>query len=312
MEVSSRAVHPLLIPALLVAAILGYLLGHHHSSSAPSSASNLIRLSTSAGALEYPSSWKQRSMPVGIPGLGLSQASTLTAREGSEGLTSGLLAGDEPAPLPVALLDLLDAKPHAEVVDLITTQAYRYVGLRPKGYGGILDVYVIPQATGPARVLVCWSLAPRDMPSGECERIVSGVTLIGSSAPTLGPEPAYARRLDAVISTLESARGRDRAGMSSSDSPGEVGRLAAELGGRFTAAAQAVTNLEAPAPAVGAQAELAGALRKAARAYGALAQAASVESLSGYEAARSTVGTAEAAVDAALESYSLLGYAASG
>jgi hypothetical protein len=313
-EVSSRAVHPLLIPALLVAAICGYLLGHHHSSVPPPSAASgdLARVTSSAGALEYPPSWQPSLAAVSIPGLALSHATMLAARGGHEGLISGLLPAGEDAPLPSALLERLRATPRAEVLDLITTQAFRYRGLSPSGYQGRLDIYVIPQATGPARALVCYSATAGSSPSAECQQIVSGVTLIGSSAPSLDPEPVYAGKLAGILSSLETERSRDRARMSSSSSPAEVGQSASALASRFASAGSAVQALEAPVPAVAAQAALQKALSRAGAAYAALAQAASTESLYEYESDRATIGTAETAVDAALESFSLLGYAASG
>jgi hypothetical protein len=67
-------------------------------------------------------------------------------------------------------------------------------------------------------------------------------------------------------------------------------------------------TLEPPLAAGPAQAALAGAMSRARDTYRALAAAATAESLASYDAARGQVDAAEAGVDAALESFALLGY----
>lgn len=315
MEGSSRAVHPLLLPALLVAAVAGYLIGHHHSSPArPGSAVGATRLISSDGVLlEYAAPWAPATAAVRVPGLSVTRTTALRYGSSSdEGLLSGLLPAGEAAPLPDSFLALLPSTPHVEVIDLITTQAFRYQRLRPRGYGGTLDVYVIPQTGAGSRVLACYAASTGTAAARSCERIVSAVTLTGPSAPSLAPEPAYAAKLASALQTLEGVRTRSRAAISHSSSPAQIATPASELATGFGAAAAAVAALEAPTVAALAQSALERALRGAQTAYAALAAAASTESLTAYDEARAGVGDAEAAVDAALQSYSLLGYAASG
>jgi hypothetical protein len=314
MQLSLRALNPLLIPALLAVAVCGYLVGSHRVSAPaePVQFASKARLVSNSGLLlEYPIGWEQAKVSASIPGLPVSHAVTLHPRGSAQaGLLSGLLPAGEASPLPAAFLDRLKATPRTEVVGLVTTQAYRYSRLELPGYPGTFDLYVIPNAGAAPRVIACY--APRELtPTGqECEQVVEGVTLIGPAAPSLTPEPAYAASLASAIAALDRARVSTRAQMSRSALPSRLGSLAAPLGSRFAAAASSLAALEPPPGAVSAQGALVEVLQRAGRAYSALAEAARAESLAGYDAARTEVASAETGVDRALRSYSLLGYGA--
>ena len=149
MDAPARVVHPLIVVALVLAAVFGYLAGTHRvSSSSGQRPAGPAQVATGAGLLlEYPVSWQRASATKSIPGLELTQAITLSPRdEPSSGLLSGMLPAGGPAPLPASFLARLHGTPHAEVVSLVSAQAYRYSDISLPGYTGVFDLYAIPPA----------------------------------------------------------------------------------------------------------------------------------------------------------------------
>ncbi|MGO9489557.1 MAG: hypothetical protein ACLQBB_11075 [Solirubrobacteraceae bacterium] len=315
MDVPARVVHPILIVALVLAAVLGYLAGSHHVSTSTASHQDLggqARLASGSGLLlEYPIGWEQAAVPGTIPGLTLTHTVGLIPRGTSgTGLISGVLPAAEPSPLPAAFLARLHGTPRAEVVSLLSAQAYRYTNLDLPGYQGTFELYVIPATSAPPRLLACYSPSAPSPQSQQCERIVSGLTLVGAAAPSITPEPTYAGSLAAIVTALDSARVQARTDMSHSSSATSVAEPAAALASRFSAAAKAAGALEPPQPAVAAQTALVSALAGAGHAYGILAEAARTESVGEYDSERGEVESAERSVDSALKNFALLGYGA--
>ncbi len=312
MDVPGRVIHPLLVLALVLVAVLGYVLGSHRGANTSTAREDLggrARLASGSGLLlEYPLGW-QTAAPPSIPGLTLEHTLALSPHGTSgAGLLSGVLPRSEASPLPAAFLARLRGTPRAEVVDLVSAQAYRYSQLDLPGYAGTFDLYAIPATTGPPRLLACYAPTASTSIGQQCERIVSGVTLVGAAPPSITPEPAYAAHLAALVTALDRERLHARAEMSHGGSAAAVAGPAGSLAKRFSSAATAVSALEAPQAAQAAQAALASALRHAGQVYASLGEAASTESLGNYDVARGEVGTAEAGVSRALESFALLGY----
>lgn len=298
--------------ALVLVAVCGYLAGHHRVSAgaAEQDPPSLSRVVSGSGLLiEYPVEWEQSRSPASIPGLAVENPVTIVPRgTAATGLLSGELPAGEAGPLPAAFLAHLRGVPHAEVVELVSTQAYRYSDLRIAGYNRYFDLYLIPAAGGAERLMACFAPERLTPASQQCERIVSGVALTGPASSTLTPEPAYAKALSGVIAGLDRERAKARKAMSSSDSAAEVGSESASLAARFATASSGLGTLEPPQVAAAEQSELSLALRHAGDAYSELSVAARAESVSAYDSARSQVATAETAVDAALENFALLGY----
>jgi hypothetical protein len=311
-DAPGRVVHPLLVAAIVLVAVCGYLAGHHRVSAAtvqqdPPSISRVV--SGSGLLIEYPLEWERSRSSASIPGLAVERPVTIVPRGTAQtGLLSGELPAGEAGPLPAAFLARLRAVPHAEVVELVSTQAYRYSDLAIPGYRRYFDLYLIPAAGGAERLMACFAPQRLTPASQQCERIVAGVALTGPASSTLTPDPVYAKALSGVIAGLDRERVKVRKAMSSSDSAGEVGAQAAVLATRFAAVSLQLGTLESPQVAGAAQTELSQALRRAGDAYSELSVAARAESVSAYDSARSQVATAEAAVDGALENFALLGY----
>ena len=310
MDAPARVVHPLLALALVLVAAAGYLAGSRRSNSSAVAADppSVSRSLNHVGLLlEYPADWRQRT-PVAVPGLALEDAVVLAPAKADGGLLTGEFPAKEPGPLPQSFLARLPKLPHVEVVNLVSTQAYRYGELRPAGYAGSLDLYVIPAAGGGDRAIACFGRRRLAAVVQECERIVSGVAATGPPTATLTPEPVYAKALAEVLSALSAERLRARVTMSRATSPSVLGAAAAGLAGRMSAAAASLGALQVPEAAAAAGAALADSLRTAARAYAKLAAASRSEDLVAYRAARVAVAPAESEVDRALRELVLLGY----
>jgi hypothetical protein len=307
-------VHPLLVLALALVAVAGYLAGHHHASAAPSAedAPAVTRALSSSGLLlEYPTDWQRAVRGTSIPGLRLSRAVTLRpdGREAA-GLLTGQLPPGQPGPLPASFLARLHGLPHVEVVDLVSTQAYRYSRFSLAGFTKTLDLYVVPAVGQGPRVMACFAPQRLTPANQQCERIVSGVALTGPPVTPLAPEATYAHELSVVITSLEAQRARARKQMGSGDSAAIVGSAASTLAAQLSAAAASLGKLEPPQLAARAATTLSDALRASAAAYAALSASAEAESLTAYDSARAAVAGAESQVDAALANFALLGYGA--
>ncbi len=310
MDAPARVVHPLIVVALVLAAVFGYIAGSHRvSSSSGQSAAGPAHVATAAGMLlEYPVSWEQSASPKVIPGLELKEAITLSPHgEAGSGLLGGMLPAGEPAPLPASFLERLSAIPHAEVVSLVSAQAYRYSGISLPGYRGVFDLYAIPSGAG-TRVIACFAPEHLTAAGQACERIVANVSLTGTAPLTLTPTATYAGSLAPAVSELDQARLAARRQLGESASASSVPAPARSLAARYQAAAATISKLEAPAPAAAAQVQLSQSLSAAAKAYVELAAAAETEGVAAYDAARARVSQAESDVDRALESLVLVGY----
>ncbi len=311
MAVRARFAVPLTLLGLVLVAVAGYLAGSHRSpvAATPDPPSAARVLSNSGVLLEYPLDWQRSASSVSIPGLVLTNPVTLfPPGVRTAGLLSGHLASSGSAPLPAAFIARLRKVPHTEIVDLVSTQAYRYSQLEVQGYTGSLDLYVIPVAGGGEGVVGCFGPQPLTPAGQQCERIVSTLALTGPSTSTLAAEPTYATKLATLVDSIDAERARARKEMSSSGSAATIAEDAASLASHLSSAAASLETFEPPALVAAAGAALASALRGAAQSYSALSEAARAESVSSYDAARTRVVSAEGGVDRALETFSLLGY----
>jgi hypothetical protein len=196
--------------------------------------------------------------------------------------------------------------PHTGVVDLLGVQAYSYSHVRLLAYDRLLDLYVIPSATGAPTAIACYASPGSASYLHGCEQIVATLTPVGHSGYDLNPSASYSGRLGAVIGALDGERVILRRQMGALRTPSPVGELATTLADRFATAAAAIRALRPPPAAAAAQASLLAAIERAGESYRALAAAASGGG--GVVAAEAHVGSSEAGVDSALETFALLGY----
>ena len=198
--------------------------------------------------------------------------------------------------------------PHTEVVDLANAQAYRYRQLHLAGYDRALELYVIPSAVEGPVALACYANVQSSPFLRQCEQIVTQIAVPGQSLYALSPNGAYAAQLASQLSLLDRQRLALREQMHARNLPGEVASLASALARRFASTAAAIGTLEPPQSASAAQATLASSLLAARGAYQELVGALTAASSTQAQAAQAKIADAEAEVDAALQTYALLGY----
>jgi hypothetical protein len=308
---ANRSAVVVTIAVLVTVAVLGYVAGHDRARAAPEASRRTI--SVAGVLLAYPSDWQPTHTALAISGLSLAHSVALAP--GGDGAHAGLLAGQlpggEPGPLPRQFLTRMRSLPSTEVVNLVDTQGYRYGPLRIDGFERTLSLYAIPNSKGDPTVLACYAPSASSVEMRACEGIVATLMLAEqSSSYDLVPEPDYARRLSASIGALEGQRAMLRREMSAGATPHTVQKLAARLAAGFAAEAVSLSLLEPPSVTGQAQATLSRAILRARDAYDALSAAISAESPSRLAGAQKRVGEAEASVNAALESFALLGYGA--
>jgi hypothetical protein len=295
---------------VLAVAILGYIAGHNRSTSASG-----VQTPRSAFAgnvlLSYAPRWRAAPAAPPIPGLPISHPVVYapTGDAAGAGLISGQLAGGLTAPLAASFYTRLRGLPEASVVDFVEGEGYRYRKLTLPGFNRMLTLYVIPSPGGSSTVLACYASPALAREMRICEASASTLRLTGQQQSySLAPDPSYAARISRVIGTLDRQRVLLRGEMSREVTPANVERLAPRLAAAFASAASSLSTLEAPLAAGQAQAALSAAIVQAREAYVALGAGAQAEIVSSYEAAEKQVYEAEAGVDAALESFTLLGY----
>jgi hypothetical protein len=303
------AVRILALAAMAAVLVAGYLAGHRSSTAAPVERTHTGPV-TADVLLTYPAAWRRVASTPEIPGLSIVRAAALAPGDGTHaGLVVGYLTGGEGSPLPARFVSGLRERPIGEVVDLAETQAYRYPGLSVPGFAPTTTLYALPNHGGNATVLACYATAALSAYLRACEQIVATLTLAGQ-APSyaLVPDSGYARAVNAAIAGLEGQRVALRRVLGSGAPPGAARRLATRAAQGFAGAAAAVSGLEPPSAVGQAQLALLRSLGQAGDAYTAMAAAAGAGDLATYASARAKVYKAEAGVDRALVSYSLLGY----
>jgi hypothetical protein len=300
------------VPALAVAAILGYVAGHRGGSTggrASGSREPLQSLSVGDLLLEAPADWRGAAAAPSTPGLQLEgEIAVAPGSARDSGLFGGRLAPGQQSPLPTKFLSTLDAVPHTQILDFLGAQAYEYAGLSIPGYPHGLDLYVIPNSSTAPTVVGCYATPALAAWRPACQQVVSKLTLVGQSQNDLNPEAGYAQALGRLLRSLDAERLAVRREMRASATPAAVGALAKQLATHLAAAASSLSALEAPLAVGEAQTALAAAIVRAGDAYQSMASAAASELLSAYDEALARVERADDGIDEALETFALLGY----
>jgi hypothetical protein len=301
---------PIVLPILLLAvAIVGYRAGHGRASSA--SGEHLLTASTASVQISYPSSWERPAHPLSIPGLSLAREIALApGGEGAHaGLIAGALSGREAGPLPRQFVETAGQPQDSVVVNLQEAQAYSFSWTRLAGFDAKLIVYVIPNPGGDPTALACYASAAFSGDMQTCQHVVAALALVGESQSyDLIPEPAYAHKLSAAITALDRQRAALRGEIGPGAALGAVQSQSARLAYWYARTATSLSALQPSLVTGQAQAALTGAILGARDAYTALANAAAATDPAGLATARAQVYAAEGGVNAALDSFALLGY----
>ncbi len=303
---------------LIVAAIVGYLIGRPGDEPTPASSSSsattdsALSSSTTAGALglRFPGSWERRGEAPKIPGLTLADQVVLgPAGNGGRGLVAGM-AADAAGPrlLGPGFLSALQEPPRpADRVRLGKAEALRYEGLEPEGFGGrALTVFAAPTSGGVATI-ACY--AP---PGGgaafraDCERVAGTLEVEGETTFPLGADKKFAAALGGVLGTLGKRRSAGRAALAKARTSAAQSKAAAGLADAGARARADLGRLDASPALAPALAGLERSLGNAAAAYKRLARA---RRPAAFRRATARVTRAERAVAARLAALEPLGYA---
>jgi hypothetical protein len=294
--------------ALVVAAVVGYLLGKPGDAPAPKTDTGLTSSAT-AGALDlrFPGSWERRGEAPKIPGLALEdQVAVGPAAEQGQGVIVGRSDAKGPRLLPAAFLGSLAKPPRPpDRVRLGKLEALRYEGLEPNGFGRSLTVFASPTSSGVATIACFAPPGGGAAFRGDCDRVAGSLNVRELTTYPVGADPGYAADVNRVVSGLATRRKAGRTALSGAGTPVGQRQAAAALADTYALAAADLGGIETSPVNAAATAAIGKALRETATAYKRLARtktrAASVRASAG-------VRRAEARVNARVAALKALGY----
>jgi serine/threonine protein kinase len=261
-------------------------------------------LTASGIGLDYPATYQPTEAgPDALPGTKADWPIALAPAGGPAGtrVLAGRLPSEGPSLLPKDLLRALPGDPPAPTaVRVGKVDAYRYAGLAPRGSDDRADVYVVPTSAG---VVTLACVAPASAPAAfasDCERIVESLAISDGDVYPLGPDRAFAKRLNGAMTTLNGRRATLRKRLRGEDRAAGQSRDATDLARAFTTAAGSVAAGKASPAVAPDRAAIVKAMRRTATQYRALAHAAGRDDRRAYNRARTGVRRAEAAVRSAL------------
>src|SRR5271165_6054616 len=169
------------VPVLLVAALVGYLVGHGHAASASSEKTRSLLV---GGVLvNAPVDWRLAPASPAIPGL--TMVNPVDLAPGGDGANAGLISGQlpagEPSPLPAPFVAHLSGLPQTQIVNLVEAQAYRYSQLHVPGFAKALIVYAVPNPGGRPAAIACYAGRNSLSQMQVCERVIATLTLVNHS-----------------------------------------------------------------------------------------------------------------------------------
>ena len=301
------AVAVLAAAAIVAGALIGHSSTKHRHSTEP--------LTTAVAGplrLHYPVAWQPLGTAPTLPGALFSSPIVISATRPVAGtLDAGVVtnAGGVTLLAPGFLSALAGPPPAGQPVRLAGFSALRYGPMAVHGVQGLVTIYVAPTTAG---VVTIACIAPTSAFESSCGRVAATGQLLGVSADPLGPSPAYASALGAVLARLHGAIAPGLAALSSAKTHGGQALAARRIAGGYSTAATALGRLATSPRDRGAAVALGAAFRQLAAAYGAAATAATRVNQAGYAGAASRLRAAQAALGHALGALSALGYAIAG
>jgi hypothetical protein len=262
-------------------------------------------------ALSIPRGWAAVAPRTRVKSLRLVDPAqvALAGQAGDAGLLLGIQRDPGPRLLPEAFLATLPAVPaNPDPVRLGEVVAQRYRGLEPRSSGRRMTLYVVPTSAGVATI-ACFAPArsAREVLT-RCEGAATTLRLTGADAYPLTPDRTYAATLDRIVQRLNPGRLARRGRIRAAQRPAHRARVAHQIGALFSAGARSVTRLRPPKAAAAANAAIAAAFTRAAKAYDRSASAIRAQDNRRNEAANRAVRDAEAAVQRGFDSLRPLGY----
>lgn len=289
------------LAGIAAAAALGFALASPKNHSA---LPTLDRQATAGPALvSYPSSWYTRTAPA-FPGAGLKHAVAFSPVGSAQRLLAvGTATARGPTLLPPGFVASPSTPAAGQMVRLGSTWFHRFPGLSRRGDPQPETVYALPTTAG---VMLSVCLGPGDGFTGMCERILASLKL-RPGVRALLTNPSYPRSLSNIIAKLNGVRVQASPQLAATRTANGQSSIESHLAHAAAQAAAAIASLNA-GPARAANAALASALNSTARAYTAMARAASHYDAVAYRRASSSLVAAAAATDSAFAELKQFGY----
>jgi hypothetical protein len=290
--------------AALVAIVVGFLIGSSGGDSSEPAGNETL----AAGAVDIspPSDWTRSAGPAQIPGIDFGDdGTTVTPSGGAEKgtLTVGVTDATDSTLLPDSFLKELSSKPKpTDGVRLGDLEAFRYKGLKPKGFSEQLTVYAAPTTEGVATIACAAPAAEAADFLAECEKVSTTIKMKGGKAYPLGADDDYASDVSDTINSLNSARNSGVKKMKSAKSGSSQASAANSVAAAYASAASNLKDADVSPQFAGDNSDLVKALSSAESAYKSLGRAAKADSSSRYNSARKKVKSAESDVSKALDS----------
>jgi hypothetical protein len=309
-EGAPRSIVPVLVGAVVVLAIIGFVLG---GSGGGGDTGGTAGTATASADVELlaPSGWSKVAPPA-IPGLDLQNPVAIASggKAGGPGVVAGLAPPDAAnfTLLPGAFLAAIKGAPEARpAVQLPRSkiQAYRYANLKPEGFAGTVTVFAAQTADGVVEV-ACF--APAAPSSADCDSVAGSLKILKGSALPVGPDKAFGDQISGILAKADKSASSGRKSLSSAKTNKAQAAAATSVSKAFGTAQSDVGGLK-PHPADQGLVTLLGkALADTKAAYAALASAAAKGNKSGYAKARTGVANAEKELDGAMAAFKAAGY----
>ena len=290
-------------------AVVGFLVGHSGSKTTSRAVALSGSVSNGALSLRLPAGWHREPGASGIPGLDLANAvSVAPPAPPGAGLVAGMSQAGTPSLLSAKFLgSLAGGAPRPKTVRLGALPAYQYSNLRLQGAGGSLTLYAAPTTAGVATVGCFVPGAGGDF-MARCGTAAGSLKLASAQSVPLGPNAAYAGRVNGAITALIAGERAGRARMAAGGTARAQGAAAALVADAYIKAGTAL-NAAAPGPADrDANARIVATVGAVARDWRSAAAAARKGSRRGYAAAAGNILRDEVALSRAIGALSANGY----
>jgi hypothetical protein len=298
----------------VVLAAVGFFAGHASAPAKKKTVTTPTHHTVRSGdiSLSAPASWQRQATAPTIPGLKLTDAIALGpgARPGSSGSVVGHAAAAWPTYLPAGFRKAVGqhAVAQHELVHLGNLSAFRYAGVRPRGFDGVVTVYTVPQAKS-STIVACYARGASSAP-GSCDSVAASLQLANAKPFSLDPSPKYAATLNRSFTTLNSSRRRGLATLARAKTQSQQATAASALAAAYARAARTLRGASASPYVRTAHVGVVSALKQTQAAYSRLAAAARSGNSTAYAAARQQIRARESALKRALALMGRLGYRA--
>jgi hypothetical protein len=297
----------------VVAAIAGFMIATSGSSDSNNQNEPTVPVANQNLALQFPTGWS-RIDPPSIPGVDTAGAAAVApgGRDGETAVVFGQVddAGN-PSLLSSGVIEAIGGPPKDRAAVKLTREgleAYRYTGLRPRGFDRRVTIYAVPNSGGVATV-AC--LAPAAAAAGfgdDCESIANTLRLSSVTAYSVGPSEEYGKTVGRTLADLDNRVKSGIGAFRKAPGPKSQADAARSLSTAYGQAAETIAKLETSPADRGLNRTLAAALGQTSRAYRGIGSAAAAGDRQGDRRARASLRRGEQALASAVNQLKAAGY----